>query len=95
MADDESQRHQFRDGSFAEISITRVPETGQFPEGVKYGFQYVGTDETPILRYDNAHGTHERHEGEGSGEPIEFAGNVEEHLRQFLAEIDRIKEESK
>ena len=85
-------RHYFPDGSFVEYSITSVPRSAAFPEGVKYRFQYVDQDGTPTLRYDNSHGVHERHEGpDGEGRRIEFEGSAEAHLRQFFEEVDGIR----
>jgi hypothetical protein len=82
------ERTYFVDGSFVEFRATPVPRTEAFPEGVKYAYQYVAADGTPMLRYDNAHGEHERHEGpDGDGEPIPFAGHVLEHYDRFLADV--------
>lgn len=81
-------RTYFADGSFVEYRTTPVPRSETFPEGIKYAFQYVTADGTPMLRYDNAHGEHERHEGpEGDGRPIPFAGNVQDHYGRFLADV--------
>lgn len=45
------------------IHVLRVPETDRFPDGIKYAFHYGEKGEdNPILRYDNHHGVHERHE---------------------------------
>lgn len=88
-----SQRHEFEDGSFVEVGIARVPPSEQYPTGVKYRFQYVDPDGEPQLRYDNSHGQHERHLGpDRTGQPIDYAGNVRDHLRRFFAEVDRIRE---
>ena len=81
-------RQYFEDGSFVEYSITAVPRSAAFPEGVKYRFQYVDLDDTPILRYDNSHGVHERHRGpSGEGRRIEFEVNAEVHLRRFSRKL--------
>ena len=68
------------------IRVLRVPESEKFPYGVKYAFHYgeKGAD-NPILRYDNHHGVHERHEGRTVDE-IEFPG-AEQLLRQFIHEL--------
>lgn len=79
-------RTYFADGSFVEYRTTPVPQTKTYPEGVKYAFQYVAADGTPMLRYDNAHGEHERHVGP-DGEPIPFAGDIREHYNRFLADV--------
>ena len=87
-----SERDQFADGSFVVHRLTRVPRTGTFPEGVKYAFQYVAADGTPLLRYDNAHGEHERHDGpDAEAEPILFEGDVQSHYRRFITEVHERK----
>jgi hypothetical protein len=75
------------DGKIVHIRILSVPKSGKFPEGVKYGFHYgeKGADD-PIVRYDNHHGVHDRHEGD-SLEEIEFPG-VEPLLRRFREEVE-------
>lgn len=84
----DSDRDYFADGSFVEHRVTFVPRTETFPEGVKYAFQYVAADGMPMLRYDNAHGEHERHAGpEAEGEPIQFAEDVQSHYSRFLADV--------
>lgn len=68
------------------IRVLRVPTSEKFPEGIKYGFHFgkKGTA-NPILRYDNHHGVHERHEGD-EVERIEFPG-YEHLLRRFIREL--------
>lgn len=68
------------------LRVLRVPPSEKFPEGVKYAYHYgeKGKDE-PHLRYDNHHGSHERHEGERVAE-IDFPG-YEALLRRFVREI--------
>ena len=68
------------------IRILRVPKSDKFPEGVKYAFHYgeKGADD-PLVRYDNHHGTHERHEGD-TVEEIEYPG-TEALLRRFIEEL--------
>lgn len=81
-------RMYFVDGSFVAYRASSVPSRDRFLEGIKYAFQYVAADGTPILRYDNAHGVHERHDGPGErGEPIPYAGDVQSHFRQLLSEV--------
>lgn len=68
------------------IRLLRVPESEKFPEGIKYGFHFGKKgEEKPILRYDNHHGVHERHEGD-STEAIDFPG-TESLLRRFIEEL--------
>lgn len=68
------------------IRVLHVPESEKFPEGIKYAFHYgrKGGDD-PILRYDNHHGTHERHSG-SEREEIDFPG-TEVLLRRFIDEL--------
>lgn len=56
------------------IRVLRVPESDRFPDGVKYAFHYgrKGADD-PIVRYDNHHGVHERHDGDAV-EAVDFPG---------------------
>lgn len=68
------------------LRVLRVPISEKFPEGIKYAYHYGKKNEgTPHLRYDNHHGTHERHEGEYV-EEIDFPG-YEPLLRRFVSEI--------
>lgn len=52
----------YDDGTVVRIRILDVPDSDQYPEGVKYAFHYgeAGADE-PIIRFDNHHGPHELH----------------------------------
>jgi hypothetical protein len=69
-----------------------------YPSGYKYRFQYLGPDDTTILRYDNgdtpfAEGErHDRHHAD-KHEEIEFAGDVRSHLDRFQQEVTRIYNE--
>jgi hypothetical protein len=68
------------------IRVLRVPASKQFPEGIKYAFHYGRKDsDTPLLRYDNHHGIHERHV-ESNTEEIDFPG-TEALLRRFVHEL--------
>ena len=59
-------------GARVKIRIITVPESKKFPEGIKYSMHYgLPDEEDPILRYDNAHGVHEKH-ASGKVEEIEF-----------------------
>ena len=68
------------------IRVLRVPESEQFPKGIKYAFHYGRKNgDDPIRRYDNHHGVHERHVGSNT-EEIDFPG-VQALLRQFVTEL--------
>jgi len=57
--DDTPDRIKLPDG-FVEYRFVSVPQSEEYPEGVKHGFQYVRLG-TEVLRYHNSHGVHERH----------------------------------
>lgn len=86
---------EFPAGDRWEALAWAVPESEQFPEGVKYSFQYIGPDDEQILRYDNANdahgvGRHHRHYYDDvSG--IEFE-TLRTHFSRFLEEVERIHE---
>lgn len=86
-------RYEFEDGSFVEIGIVRVSPSQRYPSGLKYRFQYVDRSGVARLRFTTPT-AHERHVGpEAAGEPIDYLGDVREHLRRFFAEVDRIRSE--
>ena len=78
MGDDvevlEDEIQAYDDGTVVRIRILDVPDSDQYPEGVKYAFHYseAGADE-PIIRFDNHHGPHELHIG-GQVFEIEYDG---------------------
>ena len=72
------------------------PKSDEFPEGLKYSFQYLGPADEEILRYDNANdahgvGRHHRHYC-GEVEGIEFEG-LRSHIQKFLDEVETIHEQ--
>lgn len=90
MADDEVEVVRDRRRDFGtevvRIRVLQVPESEKFPEGIKYAFHYGRTTgDDPILRYDNHHGTHERHSGPDV-EEIEFPG-LEALFERFVSEL--------
>lgn len=69
------------------IRIVAVLKSDQYPDGIKDAFHYGRTDgETTHLRYDNAHGIHEKHVGERTEALDSFPG-VGALLRRFRAEV--------
>lgn len=75
-------------GRFARVKVRLVPESEEYPEGVKYSMHYGAADGSTILRYDNAHESfkgHERHDANGTSE-IDFPG-WEALLRRFAEEV--------
>lgn len=82
------ERYHPAPGEVIRIKVIAVPVTDRFPEGVKYAFHYGRTDgETTYLRYDNAHGNHEKHVGERTEELESFPG-IRALLRRFRAEVE-------
>lgn len=76
------------DGNVVRVKAMRVPESEEFPEGVKYRFHYGTLAGDTILRYDNSHGVHERHT-EDDLEEIEYPdGGLVELYDRFLDEIE-------
>jgi hypothetical protein len=68
------------------IRVLRVLQSEKFPDGVKYTFHYGEKNaDHPIIRYDNHHGVHERHEGDFV-EEIDFPG-YEQLFRQFIDDL--------
>jgi hypothetical protein len=58
------------DGSRYEMVAWQVPVTEDFPQGLKYSFQYMDADGDTLLRYDNSPyhldvGRHHRHPPDG------------------------------
>nr|WP_241154833.1 DUF6516 family protein [Halorubrum sp. CSM-61] len=54
----------------ARVRVLSVPTSDRFEEGIKYAYYYGEAGaESPIIRFDNHHGTHELHLGE---EPVEI-----------------------
>ncbi len=87
---------EFPSGDRWRILAWDVPTSEEFPEGLKYSFQYLGPGDEQILRYDNANdahgvGRHHRHyRGEVKG--IEFEG-LRPHIEKFLNEVETIHDD--
>lgn len=79
------QHIDFADGTSLHAVAWDVPETSSYPDGVHYRYHYGSPDGT-IVRYDNAHGHHERHGPDGTVERIEFPGAIRLY-EEFLAEV--------
>jgi len=75
------------DGDYViRVKIMRVPESEKFPEGVKYRLHFGTVNDETVVRYDNSHGVHERHEGD-EVEHINFPG-IEALVERFEANVD-------
>jgi hypothetical protein len=82
------------DGSRYEMVAWQVPASSDFPQGVKYSFQYMGADGDTLLRFDNAPyhrdvGRHHRHTPEGDIEALEYTG-LADLINQFQNEVNEI-----
>lgn len=74
-----------------------VPETDEYPEGVKYSFQYMDAENDTLLRFDNAPhhpeiAHHHRHRSDGEIEPVAYTG-LRGLAEQFLNEVNEIHEQ--
>lgn len=82
-------REQFTGNVEIEVVAHRVPESDDFPNGIKYSFQAMDRDtgET-LLRYDNSNDSHvsrhHKHLEDGTTEEIEdpFAGKDMEKRKE-------------
>ena len=79
VADDEVRvledtERRFDDGTVLRVRVLAVPESAKFPDGVKYRLHYGTEGGETLIRYDNSHGIHERHTGEGLDDDYEFPG---------------------
>jgi hypothetical protein len=85
------------DGSRYEMVAWRVPVSEDFPQGLKYSFQYMDADGDTLLRYDNAPyhldvGRHHRHTAEGTVTTLEFTG-LSALVEEFQTEVTEIYEQ--
>lgn len=85
------------DGTRYEMVATRVPESDDYPEGIKYRFQYMTADGDTLLRFDNfphhpGVGRHHYHDPDGAFDDIEYTG-LTDHVRKFYDRIDADDEE--
>ena len=84
------------DGSRYEVVAWQVPESEDFPQGLKYSFQYMDADGDTILRFDNSPyhldvGRHHRHTPTGDIEALEFTG-LSSLIKRFQNEVNEIYE---
>jgi len=82
------------DGSRYEMVAWQVPTSEDFPQGVKYSFQYVDAEGDTLLRFDNSPyhldvGRHHRHTSEATIEALEFTG-LPDLIDQFQTEVNEI-----
>lgn len=92
MVDDESDvdvlfgETQYEGNRIIRRKAMSVPQSQKYPEGVKYRFHYGTLDGETLLRYDNSHSVHEKHEGENT-EEIDYPG-LAELYRRFINEVE-------
>lgn len=85
----------YEDGSRYEMIVTEVPQSGDYPEGIKYRFQYMAEDGKTILRFDNFPGhpgvdRHHYHTPDGVYDDIEYAG-PKDHVQKFYDRMDALR----
>lgn len=86
----------FDDGSRYEMIATAIPKSDDYPEGVKYRFQYMAEDGRTLLRFDNYPNhpgvdRHHSHTPTGVYDDIEYT-DLKTHVQQFYNEIDDRRE---
>lgn len=82
----------FEDGTRYEMIATAVPKSDDYPEGVKYRFQYMAEDGRTLLRFDNfpdhpGVDRHHYHTPDGVYDDIEYTG-LQDHVQSFYDEVD-------
>ena len=85
------------DGSRYEMVAWQVPVSEDYPQGLKYSFQYMDAAGDTLLRYDNSPyhldvGRHHRHPPEGEITKLEFAG-LSDLIDVFQNEVTEIYEQ--
>jgi hypothetical protein len=83
----------FEDGTRYEMVATKVPQSDDYPEGIKYRFQSMNIDGRTLLRFDNfpdhpGVGRHHYHTPDGVYDDTEYTG-LRGHVKQFYDKVDR------
>jgi len=73
-----------------------IAKSDDYPEGVKYRFQYMAEDGRTLLRFDNYPNhpgvdRHHYHTPTGVNDDIEYTG-LKAHVQQFYNEMDDRRE---
>jgi hypothetical protein len=89
-------RDTFDDGSRYEMIATAIPKSDDYPEGLKYRFQYMAEDGRTMLRFDNYPNhpgvdRHHYHTPDGVYDDIEYTG-LKKHVQKFYDEMDDRRE---
>lgn len=84
------------DGSRYEMVAWQIPASEEFPQELKYSFQYMDATGNTLLRYDNTPyhldvGRHHRHTPDGNVEPLAFTG-LSDLIDAFHTEVNEIYE---
>ncbi|MCZ7359513.1 MAG: hypothetical protein O8C55_05505 [Candidatus Methanoperedens sp.] len=96
--------YQIASDEFIDVVVIAVPNSKQFPNGIKYGINfrvYTGHEWIELIRYDNAHGIGEhRHMfGEikptGSMRPEDIITEMIQIINERRSEINEIKSRKK
>ena len=82
----------FEDGSRYEMIATVVPISDDYPEGIKYRFQYMADDGRTLLRFANfpdhpGVDRHHYHTPDGVSDDITYSG-LKDHVQKFYDELD-------
>jgi hypothetical protein len=86
----------YPDGDRYRMKVLQVPQSDDYPLGLKYSFQYMAADGTTLLRFDNYPdhpnvSTHHQHTREGA-ESIEYT-TINDHITRFHEEMDEIHDQ--
>lgn len=83
----------YPDGCRVVVVAHRVPESEEYPSGIKYRFQYMDPGGKTLLRYDNAPhhdaGAHHEHRGEDTVNEVSYT-SLADHYQQFRREVEEI-----
>lgn len=82
----------FPDGTRYEMVALSVPSSDDYPEGIKYRFQYMDANGQTLLRFDNFHDhpgvdRHHYHTPDGVYDDIEYTG-LKDHVQTFDDEME-------
>jgi len=86
----------FDDGSRYEMIATEIPTSSEFPEGIKYRFQYMTEDGRTLLRFDNfpdhpGVDRHHYHTPDGVYDDLTYT-TLKDHIQTFYNKVDQYRE---
>lgn len=80
-------------GGITELIIWQVPESAQYPEGIKYRCAYIPSRQAePAVPYDLHRGKSHHRRYLGTGQPYRFR-SVEQLIHDFRTDVSRVKQE--